>query len=86
MRYLALIERVEGNQAILKVGPGEYLVKYPLAYLPPVASGSIISIEVNVSPQAQQRNKNAEELVSRLLQMGVIDSRVKESDKDGLGQ
>ncbi len=84
MRYLAVVHKIEGNVAMLKVGPGEYLVRYPLAYLPPVSAGAVLSIEIGLnSTQAGQRlQQNGDELITKLLRVSLIESNVKHQDGD----
>jgi len=69
VKIVAVVDRIEGDTAVLLVGPDELVVNFPLACLPAVHEGSILNftIEGDVEEEMRRRVK-AEELLKRLLE------------------
>lgn len=68
MRMRAVVDRIEGEFAVLLIGPDEKKADFPLSCLPVLREGTVISIEICVDEEeTQSRRAKAKELLRDLL-------------------
>ena len=71
MKLNAVIDRFEGDKAVLLVGEQETSVNWPKELLPAVKEGDILAIDITVDEQAtKQAQAEADELFAQITQSG----------------
>lgn len=66
MRMLAVVERMEGSEAMLLVGAREQPVRFPVSLLPPVHQGSVLQLQIETDEyEEEKRQGQAERLLQR---------------------
>lgn len=68
MKITAVVDRIEGEFAVLLVGTAERKVDFPLDCLPPVQEGSIINLSMELDESKEQaRRQQSADLIEKLL-------------------
>lgn len=63
----AVIDRLEGETAVLLLGPEETRVNFPLRYLPIAHEGAVLEFSIEPKPEDETaRRKEAEQLLAKL--------------------
>ena len=68
----AVVDRFEGDKAVLLVGDGETPVAWPRSYLPQdITEGDYLAVKLSLDPETTQKAKDeAATLLRRLLEKG----------------
>lgn len=65
---IAVVDRIEGDMAVLLVGPSELKVNFPVSLLPPIHEGAVLKLNIEVDEnEEQQRRQQAQSLIDKLL-------------------
>ena len=65
---IAVVDRIEGDIAVLLVGPDEFKVDFPVSLLPPVRDGSLLRLNVELNESEEQSRRGAaQSLIDKLL-------------------
>lgn len=71
MRYTAVVDRIEGDIAVLLVGPNDRKVDMPLDLLPYVYEGAVLALTIDRDDdEGAARRAKAKGLLLRLLNKG----------------
>ena len=64
----AVVDRIEGEMAVLLVGPSELRVDFPVSLLPPIHEGAVLKLSIEVDEDEEQsRRQKAQSLLGKLL-------------------
>lgn len=65
---IVVVDRIEGDTAVLLVGPSELRVDFPVSLLPPIREGSVLKLNIEVDENEEQsRRQKAQSLIDKLL-------------------
>jgi hypothetical protein len=68
LKLKAVVDRIEGDVAVLLVGPEEMSVDFPLSCLPEVREGSILDVVIEEDQGTEnERRIRAQELLEKLI-------------------
>lgn len=68
MRVTAVVDRIEGDMAVLLVGPDDHKIDMPLDLLPYVYEGAVLSFEIEKDDDEEAaRRAKAKSLLLKLL-------------------
>lgn len=68
MRYTAVVDRIEGDIAVLLVGPDDHKVNMPLDLLPYVYEGAVLALTIDKDDDEERvRRAKAKGLLLKLL-------------------